>query len=115
MAKATKLYVGKIFSLKNFKFFPIGNRKFPKERMGDHVLILDESPRNVKVMSKDGKPIWLSRFYLAQEINEKIEGNVKGELSKIINELANIVNSDQIDQTKIYNIIKKLRVVQENL
>lgn len=119
MAKVSKLYVGKIFSLKNYKFFPYGKDwqegNIPKEQVGEHVLILDENTKRVKIMTQNGKTVWISRFYLAQEINEKIEGDPKGELSKVINELTNIVNSVQIDQTRLYNIIKKLRVVQENL
>lgn len=111
----TKLHVGRVFSLKNYKFFPTNRGSIAKEQMGERVLIIDETAKQVKVMSKNGRPLWVSRFYLKQEISEEIDGDPKGELSKIINDLSNIANSDHELSTKIYTLIKRLRTLQENL
>ncbi len=117
MNKTTKLYVGKVFSLKNYHTFP--GTMLTREQIGNNVLIIDETSKKVKIIPNSGRPFWLSKFYLAQEIIEQIDDNVEGELAKIIVELSSIVNNDLKEDNKVssalYQLLKRLKAVQEDV
>ena len=142
--KISKLYVGKVFSLKNYKnfdVFPLGHRRgqrvtLTREELG-HVLIIDEKGKAVEIWTgwNGGYACWLTKFYLMAEIKEEIPGNATGELTKVISELGD-VGSDvraaakafgngvlttdyQAEMAgvgeKLNKLIRRLRLVQETL
>jgi hypothetical protein len=135
--KPTKLYVGKLFTLKSVKAIQChsassdGYHDKSKElsavQLGGRVLIIDEKAKRVKVLpasDKHPKPVWISRYYLHTEIHEEIEGNPVGELGKILNEMVTINNSLQYEPSqetvsrnrkKLEKLIRRVRLVQENL
>jgi len=143
----TKLYVGKIFSLKSHYSIPwtshntlperyyryerdpktgkevprkgrdgvqYASHSMPRKEIGERVLIINESTKKVRVITKKGKAIWISKYYLKQEIIEEIENNPQGEISKILNKLTEIGNSREVSKFSedIFGIIRKLRLLQ---
>lgn len=97
-------------------------------QLGGRVLILDEASKRVKVLPASenySKPIWISRYYLYQEIHEEIEGSVSGEVGKLINEMSNLnsriqnasdMKCDPNYITKHLNkFLRRLRQIQDGL
>jgi hypothetical protein len=119
--KPSKLYVGKIFSLrKHNKIRTSGGAKgnMTSDELGPNVLVLDEKTKDVEVMSADGVPVWISRYYLGSEIRETIDGSIPGELGKIITEMLSLkgmLGGDNYACRRIEKLIRRLRVVQENV
>ena len=135
----TKIYTGKIFTLKNVWRLPWQNKntkpvalatsqggfesgEMLKEDFGDRVIILDERSKRVQVMTVKGKAVWISKYYLNTEIREELDGNVVGELGLVISDLSNVlknlnkttVSISNIDK-KMNDIIRRVRKVQEKL
>ncbi len=143
-SKASKLYVGKVFSLKKntkisiyrnyFKGFSLGEVSY--EDLG-HVLILNENGKAVEVWTpyEGGMTVWFAKFYLHSEIKEEIEGNPHGELGKVITELSDVAtrlrdtgrawdgglltvdfkNELEESSKKLNKLIRRVRLVQETL
>jgi len=123
--KATKLYVGKTFSLKNVRSIQIGGyREYVSSADLGHVLILNESQKRVDCWTpyNGGTKINIAKYYLHSEIKEEIEGNPVGELGKILTELADAnkylrSHTDEFESTnkRFDKLIRRIRVVIESL
>lgn len=129
--KASKLYVGKIFSLKAHKGIEIYQGRHKGKRVAQvsrdelgHVIITGETGKAVEVWTGylGGMTVWLSKFYLHAEIKEEIEGSPAGELSKVIGDLADISRTMKqktpaltLYTKKLDKLNRRLRLVLENL
>ena len=121
----TKTLVGRIFTLTNHKKMPyecdtylvtnnlrqsIG-RYVNKEKLGDAVMIYDESTKKVKVGIQSGQLIWISKAYLKQATEQIIESPA-GEMQTIIDKLTEISKSTESTTTKnINNLLVKARSI----
>lgn len=122
----TKTLVGRIFTLTNHKnmSYDCDNRQLTvnayktlgiylnKEKIGDSVMIYDESAKKVKVGTKTGHMVWISKSFL-KEGAEQITNSPKGELQTVIDELTEVVSKSSEEHTKkkINNLLVKTRSV----
>lgn len=122
--KATKLYVGKTFSLKQHKDINVGKgRRATGANLGQ-ILIIDETLKTVEALTpwQGGTIITVKKFYLHSEIKEVIDGNPVGELGKILTELSlankTLRSSDHPHfavNKRLDKLIRRIRLVMETL
>ena len=117
----TKTLVGRIFSLTNHKKMSFDCDTYQlsrnahavlgytvnKEKIGNAVVIYDESTKKVKIGTKTGHMIWISKAFLKQEAEQIIQ-SPKGEMQTIIDELT--VISLKTTDSNITKSIDKLLV-----
>ena len=117
----TKMYIGKVFTLKNLFRLQSSEGTINRSELGEHVLITDENLKRVKTFTNRGKGVWISKYYLAKEIHEEIEGEPVGELSKVLKQLSEVERSvHKVEgganiSKSLCNIMKSVRVVIETL
>jgi len=135
--KPSKLYVGKLFMLKNAKEIMCYDKsgtawntkkhELSAKQLGGKVMIIDEAAKRVFVLPTSKthpRPVWISRFWLHCELREEIEGNPSGELSKVLTEMAAISSSLRNapsvqnvgkQRDKLDKLIRRIRQVHETL
>lgn len=122
----TKTLVGRIFTLTNHKrmyydcdtwqstqnMYKLIGPYVNKEKIGDSVMIYDESTKKVKIGIKSGHLIWISKAFLKQGVEQTID-SPKGELQTVIDELTDVVIKSNEEHTKknINKLLVKIRSV----
>lgn len=122
----TKTLVGRIFTLTNHKrmsfdcdtwaltrsAYAVLGQYVNKEKIGEAVVIYDESAKKAKIGTKTGHMIWISKAFLKQEA-EQIIKSPKGEMQTIIDELTVISSktSDDYARKNIDKLLVKARTV----
>lgn len=122
----TKTLVGRIFSLTNHKRMSFDCDTYQlsrtaqvilgttvnKEKIGNAVVIYDESTKKVKVGTKTGHMIWISKAFLKEEAEQIIQ-SPKGEMQTIIDELTviSLKTTDLSVKKNIDKLLVKARTV----
>ena len=122
----TKTLVGRIFTLTNHKKMPFEcdtylltrnlqqsiGRYVNKEKLGDAIMIYDESTKKVKIGAKNGQLVWISKAYLKQAVEQIIESPA-GEMQTLIDELTDISykTTDSSAAKNINNLLTKARTI----
>ena len=82
-----------------------------KEKLGDAVMIYDETTKKVKIGIQSGQLIWISKAYLKQATEQIIESPA-GEMQTIIDKLTEISKTTDSSTTKnINNLLVKARSI----
>jgi hypothetical protein len=119
-----KLYVGRIFSLKNIKRMYAGVSS--KELGEAGVMVIDESQTKVLVMGALKNPVWISKFYLHKELTQETKDSLTKEklnemalaISNIAFELlnkANVSSSKEEETKSLLKIANELCLLSGNV
>jgi hypothetical protein len=124
-----KLYVGKVFKLKRVNMVPWWSHNTTHrartsglmhlEDIGKHVLVVDESTKRVKIITKNKQLVWISKYYLSKEVYAEQSGfNINSELDRCLGELIKLSDSEdvgELSQNKLYDLIVSVRNIKDSL
>jgi len=129
-----KPFIGRMFTLRKHKKIPgypttpnIDRTEYTHEHFGEVVLVLDETNTQVRVSDKYGKTVWISKFFLHKEINNKQFINVDTLVENIFKILtstknikeklrdSNAKNSVNKELEELENIANNLRMFADKL
>lgn len=131
---SVKLYAGKLFSLKG-KSIPWSTKTSPvpyyrrrlddsykegsitKDNMPEQVMVFDESSKKVKIFLPEVNMfVWISKYYLREEISTIQENKACDLLEDSITLLVKYTKFKKIDfNSNLFVILKNLRTVKELL
>jgi len=123
-----KPFVGRMFSIRKHKTItgypvtPNVNRtKYTHKDFGDIVLIFDETNTQVRVTDRNGKVVWIPKFFLLSEIKnsqfQKID-TITEFVNKFISlsvDAKVLLDNDIVDKKELSDVLNKLEEEINNL